>query len=93
MNTTAPTQLTCSTANCGKNFIVITAEAEFYQRKKLPLPTHCPTCRHQHRMALRSERQMYKHECDKCKKQMLSVYPQEAPYTIYCQQCFWEDIG
>jgi hypothetical protein len=44
-------------------------------------------------MALRNERQMYKRTCAKCQKPMLATYPEDAPYVIYCQACFWENIG
>ena len=85
-------KLRCSNAECGKEFIVIAQEAVFYEQKKLPLPDHCPACRHRQRMALRSERQLYKRTCDKCKKPMVSVYPEDAPYLVYCTNCFWENI-
>ena len=61
--------------------------------KKLPLPDHCPACRHRERMALRSERQLYRSTCAKCKDSMLSVYPPDSPYIVYCHKCFWENIG
>jgi hypothetical protein len=85
--------LLCKKQECGKEFIVIPQEAQFYKQKNLPLPDHCPSCRHQQRMALRSERKMYKRTCDKCENKILSVYPKDAPYTIYCQDCFWKNIG
>jgi Zn ribbon nucleic-acid-binding protein len=85
--------LTCTLNNCGKEFKVIPQEMRFYELKKLPLPSHCPACRHKHRMALRSERQLYRRNCDCCKESMLSTYPKEAPYKIYCQKCFWENIN
>ena len=72
---------------------MIPQELKFYEGKNLPLPEHCPSCRHKQRMALRSERMLYPRECDKCGESMLSVYPKEAPYQVYCQDCFWEDIG
>lgn len=86
-------KLVCQEKSCGKEFIVISAEKKFYEQKELPLPDHCPACRHRQRMALRSERQLYKRTCDKCKESMLSVYPKEAPYVVYCHKCFWENIG
>lgn len=91
--TTEEKILICKEVDCGKQFRVIPQEEKFYEMKKLPLPDQCPACRHKERMALRNERKLYKRECDKCKKQMLSTYPQNAPYTIYCQKCFWENIG
>ena len=91
--TSSPVRRRCTTTGgCGKEFIVIPQEAAFYQQKKLPLPDHCPACRHRQRMALRSERQLHKRTCDKCKQLTLSVYPQEAPYLVYCTNCFWENI-
>ncbi len=91
---TNPTiKLTCKNEGCGKDFIVIETEAQFYEQKHLPLPDHCPACRHRQRMALRSERQLYKRTCGKCKTSMLSVYPTDAPYVAYCNKCFWENIG
>lgn len=86
-------KLVCQSPSCGKGFIVIPQEAAFYEKKELPLPDHCPACRHRQRMALRSERQLYKRMCDKCKQEMLSVYPASAPYIVYCHKCFWENIG
>ena len=88
-----PTKLVCKNTSCGKEFIAIAQEVKFYEDKKLPLPDHCPACRHKERMALRNERQLYKRTCDKCSAQMLSTFPKEAPYKVYCQKCFWENIG
>ena len=85
--------LKCAAAGCGKEFRVIGPEEKFYQLKGLPLPSNCPTCRHKQRMALRSERQLYRRTCAKCKNSMLTTYPADAPYTIYCQECFWANIG
>jgi len=85
--------LTCKEVNCGKQFIVISQEEKFYQNKNLPLPDQCPACRHKQRMALRNERKLYSRICDKCKTSMLSTYPKSSPYIVYCQKCFWENIG
>ncbi|HBY74033.1 MAG TPA: hypothetical protein DEG44_05110 [Candidatus Kerfeldbacteria bacterium] len=90
---TLQTKLTCQNETCQKSFNVIPQEAEFYQAKHLPLPEYCPACRHKHRMALRSERALYRRTCAKCQQSMLSVYPETAPYIVYCQKCYWENIG
>ncbi len=82
----------CSRNECKKKFAIIGQEQLFYQRKELPLPEHCPSCRHIMRMALRSERQLYRRTCKKCNSSILSTYPEKAPYIIYCQSCFWEEI-
>lgn len=87
------TPFTCKNESCRKSFVVIYQEGLFYRDKKLPMPDLCPACRHRQRMALRSERQLYKRTCGKCAQSMFSIYPPEAPYIIYCQTCFWGNIG
>ncbi len=87
-----PVRLTCANPECKKDFVVVAQETAFYTQKKLPLPDQCPSCRHKYRMALRNERQLFKRTCDKCKKQIVSVYSPEAPYLVYCTGCFWENI-
>jgi len=86
------TKSTCKNTDCNKPFSIIAQEAAFYENKNLPMPDHCPSCRHKRRMALRSERQMHHRTCHKCSESMLSTYPENAPYTVYCQTCFWENI-
>lgn len=88
----APVKCACSNPECRKEFVVIPQEITFYAQKKLPLPDHCPACRHKQRMALRAERQLYKRTCDKCKQSIVAVYPPDAPYLVYCNKCFWENI-
>lgn len=92
MNQTT-SQLTCKIQSCAKTFAVIPQEMKFYQDKKLPIPDHCPACRHKQRMALRTERTMYRRACENCQQTMLSVYPEKSPYKIFCQKCFWDNIG
>ena len=85
-------KLKCQNTNCAKDFLVITAEQKFLAKKDLPLPELCPACRHRQRMALRNERKLYSRACDFCHEKILSTVPETAPYKIYCQKCFWENI-
>ena len=34
---------------------------------------------------------LYRDECDLCKKQILSLYAPDSPYTVYCSECWWSD--
>lgn len=86
-----PTPLVCK--HCHKEFLVIPQEKKLYDLKKMPMPDFCPACRHRQRMALRNERKLYSRTCIKCGEAMFSTYPQEAPYKVYCQKCFWENIS
>jgi hypothetical protein len=85
-------ELTCKNPDCSKDFLVIPQEISIYQARNIPAPDFCPACRHKQRMALRNEREMYRRSCDNCRSSMLSTYPQDAPYKVFCQKCFWENI-
>lgn len=87
------TILQCQIEDCGKDFLVVPQEQEFYERKDIAMPIFCPAHRHAHRMALRNERKLYNRKCDKCQSSILSTYPEDVEYTIYCQKCFWENIA
>lgn len=58
-------------------FLLQKAEIEFYQKHNLPIPTKHPDIRHEERMKLRPWRTLHLRNCDKCGKEMLSVYNAE----------------
>jgi hypothetical protein len=78
---------------CSKDFLVIVQEQKFYKKKDLPWPGNCPECRQKRRLSLRNERKLYKRTCDKCQKDIISTYPADSKYIVYCQECFWKHIG
>jgi len=91
-------QKTCT--NCGSSFEITQDDLLFYDKaspiigdKKYPLPppTLCPPCRQQRRLAYRNERTFYHRKCDKTGKEIISIYPQESPFTIYDTEVWWED--
>ena len=78
---------------CEKDFLIIVQEQKFYKKKDLPWPENSPECRQKRRLSLRNERNLYKRTCDKCKKDIISTYPPDSKYIVYCQECFWKHIG
>lgn len=86
-----PEQAVCQF--CSKSFLIIAQEQNFYLKKDLPWPVHCPECRQKRRLSLRNERKLYRRRCDKCQKEIISTYSPESQYKVYCQECFWQDIG
>lgn len=80
-------------ATCKKPFRIIAQEESFYTKKGLPVPTNCPECRQKKRLLKRNERKLYRRNCDKCKKQIISTYSADSKYTVYCQDCFWKEMG
>ncbi len=82
--------LACS--QCTKNYRVIPQELAFYHKQVLPIPRKCPDCRHSDRMKLRNPRKLWKRECSKCKKELLSTYAPERPEVIACEECYLKEI-
>jgi hypothetical protein len=77
--------------NCRKNFEIEAQDFLFYERLKVPPPTFCPLCRLQRRLAFFNIFNLYKRPCDLCKKETISIYRPDTPYTVYCPKCWWSD--
>ena len=80
---------TCRTS--GKEFVVTEWEQEFLAKFGLPLPTLCIDERHRKRLAQRNERKIYRDKCDKTGRDIISLYSEEKPYTVYAQDVWWGD--
>jgi hypothetical protein len=77
--------------NCKKDFIIEPDDFGFYEKMKVPIPTFCPECRLVRRLAWRNEKSLYKNECQKCKKTIISVYPRDSNIVVFCRPCWWGD--
>jgi CxxC-x17-CxxC domain-containing protein len=77
--------------NCKQKFTIEAEDFQFYEKLKVPPPTFCPTCRFQRRLLFWNPITLYQRPCDLCKKFNISVFPPEAPYTVYCPMCWWGD--
>ncbi len=84
-----PETKTCQ--NCKNDFLIEEADFNFYTKIQSPPPTFCPDCRLQRRLAWRNERGLYRRKCDKCDKAIISVFPQDSGYVVYCRPCWWSD--
>lgn len=85
---------------CQTQFEITSDDLKFYDTispifagKKYSIlpPTFCPDCRLQRRMSWRNERFLYTRNCDKCKKNIVSVHSQNKPFPVYCNKCWWSD--
>ncbi len=76
---------------CKKNFEIRKEDLTFYEQVNTIPPLDCPDCRVMKRLAFRNERTFYKRACDMCKKDIVSLYPKNSPYTVYCSECWWSD--
>lgn len=78
---------------CGSDFKLISEEIAFYKKWDILFPAYCPNCRAEQRYKLRSERKMYKRICDSCKNTLISTFPPDSEYIVYCLKCYWKNIG
>jgi len=83
---------------CQSSFTITDRDREFYDKAApiiagrkytIPEPTLCPTCRQQRRFTFRNERHLYRRKCDGSGKEIISMYPPDAPYTTYAQDVWW----
>jgi hypothetical protein len=73
-------------------FRIIKQELDFYRKHKLPLPRKHPDVRHQIRLDQRPWRSFHLKNCDKCKKEMISMFPQDYKWTVYCSSCYQQEF-
>ncbi len=85
---------------CSATFEVTKEDLAFYDKispvfggKKyaVPPPTLCPDCRMQRRLAWRNEKRLYHRKCDMTGKQIISIYAQDKPYTVYEHREWYSD--
>ena len=77
--------------NCKADFTIEPDDFGFYEKIKVPPPTWCPECRLIRRLAWRSERALHKRVCESCDKSTISVYSEQSPVKLYCNDCWWGD--
>ncbi len=72
----------------GKPFRIVKPELEFYRKHNLPLPRKHPEVRHLERFNETYFRNLYLRKCDNCGKEVISVYPQNSDFKVYCEECY-----
>ena len=89
-----------SCTNCGQTFESTQDDLAFYEKtspvfagKKytIPPPTLCVDCRCQRRLLFRNDLNLYHRKSDLTGKQIVSIYAQGKPYTVYDQDEWWSD--
>jgi hypothetical protein len=68
------------------------AELAFYKKHNLSIPGKHPDVRHAERMAQAPWLILYLRTCDKWWEQMVSVYPQNHPVKVYCEEDYAKEM-
>ncbi len=76
----------------GRPFRIIKQELDFYRKHNIPLPRKHPDVRHQERLAQRPPRELHLRHCDKCGKEMVSVYDKDFEWKVYCEECYQKEV-
>ncbi|MGC9968882.1 MAG: hypothetical protein ABSC29_04115 [Minisyncoccia bacterium] len=76
---------------CKEQFVIEPEDLTFYGKFEVSLPKRCPQCRSRRRMAFRNERAFYKRKCDRCGREVVSMYSPNKPYVVYCYECWFAD--
>lgn len=77
--------------NCRNSFVIEPDDFAFYERMQVPPPTWCPECRLMRKMARRNESTLHKAKCALCGREIMSLYPSDTPFAVYCNSCWWSD--
>ncbi len=77
--------------HCKTQFNVELEDFVFYKKFDVPTPKMCPLCRAQRRLTFKNERSYYKRACDRCQKEVVSMYSPNKPYTVCCYDCWFSD--
>jgi hypothetical protein len=78
--------------NCGKNFKIVEQELKFYRKEQMPIPHHCPNCRHLARFRKRPLRNLWNRTCTKCGRPIKTSYSPDKEYKIYCEECYLAEV-
>ncbi|MBI2590831.1 MAG: hypothetical protein HYW33_03065 [Candidatus Blackburnbacteria bacterium] len=79
--------LTQNCTKCSKQYLVVDPEQQFLRGMNLPLPTMCPQCRQERRLALRGGRKLFRTKCQQCGKDIVVSYdPEKVTNKILCKE-------
>jgi len=76
----------------GKAYKIIPMELQFYRRMELPIPRKSPLQRHKERLAELPPKKLFQRKCQKCQKDIKTVYAPDRPEIVYCEECYLSEI-
>jgi len=76
---------------CADVFTIESEDFAYYEKINVPPPKLCAVCRFRRRLAWFKAFRLYKRACDLCGEIKVSMYRPDAPYVVYCPDCWWSD--
>ena len=75
-----------------KPFRITSQELEFYRKNDIPIPKKHPTQRYMERVKLTNPKQIFDRQCDKCSKDIKSVFSKDSWKIVYCETCYNKEM-
>jgi hypothetical protein len=73
-------------------FRIVSMELDFHRKYGIPIPREHYDFRHYKKIEKRPPRKLHLRNCDKCETEMLSVYPWDFEWKVYCEKCYNKEI-
>ena len=78
--------------SCERNYRITPSELRFYQKMTVPVPRKCFYCRHTDRLDRRGPMKIFDRTCNRCSRQIKTVYATDRKEIIYCEQCYRAEV-
>lgn len=85
------TSQTKNCQNCKIDFMIEPDDFAFYEKIKVPPPIFCRECKMIRKYLWRNERTLYRRNCDKNGKSIVSIYAPDSRFTVYDIGEWWSD--
>lgn len=76
----------------GRSFKIIASELEFLRKMKIPIPEVHPSIRIKNLFSSLPLGIKYRANCNKCNKEMYSLFNPKDGYNLYCEKCYQQEV-
>ncbi len=77
---------------CERNYKIIPDELLLYKRLLVPIPERCFFCRHSDRKDMRGGFELIDRNCNKCQKDIETVFSAKEKRPICCESCYQKEL-
>ncbi len=77
--------------SCSVDFELTPEEKAGYAKFGFPPIPECFTCMQMHKLSFRNGRSLYHRKCDATKKDIISIFSKDSPYTVYEREYWYSD--
>lgn len=79
--------------NCDRGYKITQGELGLLRKMNLPLPRECPKCRENKRFSKLNPPKLYKRNCAKYEKEIITAFAPDRPETVYCEKCYQQEFA